>query len=147
MTNQPGFVTASFTSNFALTLLSYGVFGGFGLSLAFSPAIIIVSYYFDKYRAIATGIVLCGSAFGGVFVSYSFLHFLEHYGRANTFRLQAGLVTFSMLFVFVFRMPEMTEIEVQNETDAMAAAANPYMSTVSLGRVIEMKRDGFKSGK
>lgn len=113
---------------------------GFGAGVAFQAAVIMVSYYFEKYRAIATGIVMCGSALGGFAVSITLTHVLDHFGRANTFRFQAGFMACSLLCVLAFRMPPMTEIQVDNDDDAMAAAANPYMSTVSLGKVDDTRR-------
>ena len=39
-------------------------FEGFGLSLCYVAAIIIVAYYFDRRRSFATGISVCGSGVG-----------------------------------------------------------------------------------
>ena len=39
---------------------------GFGLSLCYVAAIIIVAYYFDRKRSFATGISVCGSGVGKV---------------------------------------------------------------------------------
>ena len=35
--------------------------GGFGLGLAYLPSVVCVGYYFEKRRALATGIAVCGS--------------------------------------------------------------------------------------
>ena len=37
---------------------------GFGLSLCYVAAIIVVAYYFDRRRSFATGISVCGSGVG-----------------------------------------------------------------------------------
>jgi hypothetical protein len=37
---------------------------GFGLSLCYVAAIIIVAYYFDRKRSFATGVSVCGSGVG-----------------------------------------------------------------------------------
>ena len=37
-------------------MLTYGVMGGIGFGLIFLPSIISVSYYFERRRALATGI-------------------------------------------------------------------------------------------
>ncbi len=39
-------------------------FAGFGLSLCYVAAIIIVAYYFDRKRSFATGVSVCGSGVG-----------------------------------------------------------------------------------
>ena len=40
------------------------VFEGFGFGLIYLPAIVSVSMYFEKKRAFATGIAVCGSGLG-----------------------------------------------------------------------------------
>lgn len=41
--------------------LIYGVLGGIGFCFIYMPSVIIVGYYFEKWRPLATGIALCGS--------------------------------------------------------------------------------------
>ena len=42
-------------------MLTYGVMGGLGLGLIYLPAIVSVGFYFERRRALATGISVCGS--------------------------------------------------------------------------------------
>lgn len=44
--------------------ICYGVFGGIGFCFIYMPSVIIVGYYFEKWRPLATGISLCGSGVG-----------------------------------------------------------------------------------
>ena len=39
-------------------------FAGFGFGLIYLPSIVSVGYYFEKKRALATGIAVCGSGVG-----------------------------------------------------------------------------------
>lgn len=41
-----------------------GAFSGFGFGLIYLPSIVSVGYYFEKKRALATGIAVCGSGIG-----------------------------------------------------------------------------------
>jgi len=59
-----GFLAAAFSHNIYLLYLFFGVVAGFGLSLCYVSAIIIVAYYFDRRRSFATGISVCGSGVG-----------------------------------------------------------------------------------
>jgi len=48
---------------------------GIGFGLMYLPSIVMVSFYFDKRRALATGIAVCGSGVG-TFVFAPFSNFL-----------------------------------------------------------------------
>ena len=50
--------------NIPVLMITYGVMGGFGLGLIYLPAIVSVGFYFEKRRALATGISVCGSGVG-----------------------------------------------------------------------------------
>ena len=49
------------TNRFWCLLLSYGILTGIGIGLVYSSTVIVISYYFEKKRGIATGISLCGT--------------------------------------------------------------------------------------
>ena len=51
-----GFLLSYFTPSLPLLFLTFGLISGFGFSLTFSASIVAVTYYFDKRRAIATGL-------------------------------------------------------------------------------------------
>jgi len=70
-----GFLLASYSHHIALLYLFFGVITGFGLSLCYVAAIIIVAYYFDRRRSFATGISVCGSGVG-TFVFAPFTQYL-----------------------------------------------------------------------
>ena len=40
--------------------------GGFGLGMIYLPSIVIVGYYFESKRTLATGIAVCGSGVGSI---------------------------------------------------------------------------------
>lgn len=44
-----------------ILFIFYGVIGGFGCGMVSVPAQIGVGFYFDKRRALASGIAVCGS--------------------------------------------------------------------------------------
>merc|ERR1712127_1107965 len=58
------FVASTYSNSVTMLLTTYGVCGGIGFGLIYLPAIVSVGYYFEKRRALATGIAVCGSGFG-----------------------------------------------------------------------------------
>merc|ERR1712127_467788 len=58
------FVASTYSNSVTMLLITYGVCGGIGFGLIYLPAIVSVGYYFEKRRALATGIAVCGSGFG-----------------------------------------------------------------------------------
>ncbi|CAF1071265.1 unnamed protein product [Adineta steineri] len=52
--------------NIYIMWLLFGVIGGIGMGLVYLPSIIMVGYYFEEKRAIATGIVTAGTGIGSI---------------------------------------------------------------------------------
>lgn len=50
-----GCVISCTVNSISLLCVTYGLIAGFGLSLVFIPALLIVAFYFDNRRALATG--------------------------------------------------------------------------------------------
>ena len=54
------FGTSAMSPNIGVMMVTFGVMGGAGLGFIYTPSIIACSYYFERRRALATGIALCG---------------------------------------------------------------------------------------
>jgi MFS transporter, MCT family, solute carrier family 16 (monocarboxylic acid transporters), member 14 len=67
------------------------------------PAIVMVGYYFDKRRALATGIAVCGSGIGTVILSPVGSGLLEVYGWGGTHVILAGIVLNGIVFGAFYR--------------------------------------------
>ena len=50
--------------NIPVLMITYGIMGGIGLGMIYLPAIVSVGFYFERRRALATGISVCGSGVG-----------------------------------------------------------------------------------
>ncbi|CAF1177696.1 unnamed protein product [Adineta steineri] len=55
-----------FSPNIYIMWLLFGFIGGIGMGLIYLPSIIMVGYYFEDKRAIATGIVTAGTGIGSI---------------------------------------------------------------------------------
>ena len=59
-----GFILSSFMDSIEKLCFTFGIIAGFGLSMVYVPAVVVVAYYFEKKRAFATGIAVAGSGIG-----------------------------------------------------------------------------------
>ncbi|XP_060068749.1 monocarboxylate transporter 9-like [Ylistrum balloti] len=98
-----GIFFSTFSPSLDVMILLYGIIGGIGFGLVYTPTIVIVSYYFEKRRALATGIATCGSGIGGfVFAPLSVL-LLEMYGWRGAFWVITGIVLNGVVFAAFYR--------------------------------------------
>lgn len=70
----------------------FNLFTGIGLCMIYLPAVLTVGFYFEKWRALATGLALCGSGFGTFAMGPLTSTLLENLGSWRlTILVHAGL--------------------------------------------------------
>ncbi|XP_041373530.1 monocarboxylate transporter 14-like [Gigantopelta aegis] len=87
-----GFILSTFSPNVDILILTYGVMGGIGFGMMYLPAIVSVGFYFEKKRAIATGIGVCGSGIGMFIFAPLTRYLLDAYDWKSTILILAGIV-------------------------------------------------------
>lgn len=85
-----GFVLSAFSTSMEMLFLTFGILAGFGLSLCYVAAVVIVAYYFDKRRSFATGLSVCGSGIGTFIFAPLTQMLMEEYGWRGTTLILAG---------------------------------------------------------
>ena len=95
------YICSIFTHNFIVLLLSYGVVGGAGSGLLFSPGNIVTNLYFEKLRPIATGIAMCGAGIGVATISPLTSYLNIEYGPKAVYISFALLSLLSLLLGIV----------------------------------------------
>ncbi|CRK96937.1 CLUMA_CG010346, isoform A [Clunio marinus] len=98
---------AFFLSSFASTpielYLSYGVMGGIGFCFIYMPSVIIVGYYFEKWRPLATGVALCGSGIGTFIMAPISQYLIKTLQWQGALRIQAVMVLACGVFGLAYR--------------------------------------------
>lgn len=99
-----GVIIGSFAKNLTTLLLSYGSLLGAGCGMTYTSASLINSYYFDKYRPIAAGVV--GSGFGMSILVFGPVNkvLVTKLGWRNTLRVNALMIA-GVLFISSFFKP------------------------------------------
>ena len=102
--------------SFFLLYILYGVFGGIGFCFIYMPSVIIVGYYFEKWRPLATGIALCGSGVGTFVMGPISKILVEKYEWRGALLIQSGMILLCTLFAMAYRPIEPTIVsDVKDE--------------------------------
>ena len=96
---------SSLPSRFPLLFLTYSFPFGFGSSCLFVSCYVIISQYFDKKRALATGIVASGTGVGVFAVAPICQSLLDAYDWRNTYRITAGYFSVVCILCLTFVPP------------------------------------------
>lgn len=141
-----GYLAASFTNSFALTLLTYGFLTGLGSGLLYLPSVIILGHYFERYRVIATGIMLCGCSLGSISLTSLLTLVVEHWGIMNALRVQAGFTLLVCVFAMVYRSPPMRVVEATEDKPTRRISETTRQRRRSVTADDALSLDSYKSG-
>lgn len=64
--------------------------GGIGAGLIYVPAVITTGFYFERWRALATGIAVCGSGIGAFLLAPISDVLVKRFGWRGALLFQAG---------------------------------------------------------
>lgn len=73
--------------------------------MIYATGLLIVSFHFQKYRALANAIAMSGSSFGAFGLSLILQTMLSTYDRESTLRLQAALCVIAIIGSLTITMP------------------------------------------
>ena len=114
-------------SNVILLLVMYGIIGGAGSGLLYTPGSIACAHYFEKYRAIATGMAMSGNGLGTICVAHLANFVNVRYGVKWYFIALAGISSITMVFGLVTSPlhEQNTEANTENNKE-MPTNSNDY---------------------
>lgn len=98
-----GLMLSTLSPNVLFLFFSIGICTGAGFGLMYLPSIVSVTCYFEKKRAFATGIAVCGSGMGTFALAPLTEHLVEAYGWKGAMLIIAGLVLNCAVFGGLFR--------------------------------------------
>ncbi|XP_069104871.1 monocarboxylate transporter 12-like [Argopecten irradians] len=112
--NLVGFGISSFVNNIYVLYLTYGVIAGTGQAFGYTGAFVVVGFYFEKQRSLATGVVVAGFAAGMVIFPFLTQILVDEYGIQGTFLLLSAIGFQTCLFGMIVA-PGQTEMALYSE--------------------------------
>ncbi|VDM61796.1 unnamed protein product [Angiostrongylus costaricensis] len=97
------FLISVASPNIYTFMFIYGVLGGVGFGMIYLPAIVVVGYYFESKRAIATGIAVAGSGVGTMVMPFLTEFCISRVGWKYTVWIMAVMVLMCALFAILYR--------------------------------------------
>uniref|UniRef100_A0A0K0EWS9 MFS domain-containing protein n=1 Tax=Strongyloides venezuelensis TaxID=75913 RepID=A0A0K0EWS9_STRVS len=108
-----GFIVSTFTTNIFLFLLSFSLIGGIGFGHIYLPSIVMVGYYFESKRAMATGIAVAGSGVGCIIMPPILTVLVREFKWIGTIYAMAGMVLLCIICGMLYK-DLYTENDVKN---------------------------------
>lgn len=97
------FAVSYFATSVEYLYLTYGILGGIGFCMVYMPAVLTVGFYFERWRALATGLALCGSGVGTFAFAPLTDILITQLGWRLTIVVNGGMVLACILFGAMFR--------------------------------------------
>ncbi|XP_021938481.1 uncharacterized protein LOC110839018 isoform X2 [Zootermopsis nevadensis] len=129
-----GFTMSAFVNSIELLYTTFGLIAGLGLGLCYVTAVVSIAYWFDKKRALATGLGACGTGIGTFVYAPMTQFFIEEYGWRGTVLLLAGTFFNMCVCGAVMRDPEWW-IQEQKKSARLAAGNKSTRGTSSCGSI------------
>jgi MFS family permease len=134
-----GLALSMFATSITYLFFSVGVCTGFGFGLIYLPAIVSVSMYFEKKRAFATGIAVCGSGLGTFIMAPVTEGLITSLGWEYAILIVAGLVLTCIAFGCLMRPLESSQASAskkdeQPEEEKPLTLSNGSTSAVEHGK-------------
>lgn len=128
------FLLSTFVLNLNAFLIFMGVMCGIGFNMIYIPCLLIVGFYFEKWRALATAISLCGSSLGVIAFPPMVTSLMKNLHWTWKFRVLSGLTLLTSLCAFTFRPIRSVTVVGENGDDINAGNESVYSFNVERDR-------------
>lgn len=138
-------------SYFAPTLevlfLTYGVLAGIGFSLVYIPCIVVIGFYFEKWRALATGIAMCGTGVGNFVFPPLYQYTIAEYGWRGTMLVQAVFIATCLIFALAYKPLDVTTVQTMMEEDDFEKPKDKLSHSMSAKEMKDVERNALTGRK
>ncbi|XP_018573059.1 monocarboxylate transporter 7 isoform X1 [Anoplophora glabripennis] len=105
------FAVSYYSTSVTFLCISYGVLGGIGFGFIYVPSVITIGFYFERWRALATGIAVCGSGIGTFLFAPLSEALITNLGWRSALLCQGALVLSCIIYGALFRPLKPTKVK------------------------------------
>ncbi|VDO10789.1 unnamed protein product [Rodentolepis nana] len=139
-----GMIIAARTTSIWGLYVGFGVIYGLGLTLVFTPALIVCTIYFERRRATALSLSLAGAGFGAFFIPQLITYLLQIYGYRGAMLLMAGIVLNYVVSGAIFFTPIEEKVEKTEDTTIALEKPASFLARIKSSFIfLELLRDGW----
>lgn len=106
-----GMILSHSATSIEMLCFTFSVIVGTGFSFCYISSVVIVSFYFEKRRSLATGLAVCGTGVGTVTFAPLMDYLISEYGMRGLFLIMAGISLHLVVCGMLFRPLQFTESE------------------------------------
>ncbi|KAH8348132.1 hypothetical protein KR084_004536, partial [Drosophila pseudotakahashii] len=117
-------LVSSCSVNLAMLVCFYSVLGGIFLSMIWTSSQLIVGYYFERYRPMATGFSCSGGGIGVIVFTFLYGWLVPIIGWRNMLRTQAGFILLILLMAIAYVEVAPTQVGLYHHPDLMVETSS-----------------------
>ncbi|XP_037828324.1 monocarboxylate transporter 12 [Lucilia sericata] len=145
------FIVSSYATSVEMLFITYGILGGIGFCMVYIPAVVIIGFYFEKWRALATGLAMCGSGVGTFVFAPLTNYMLSQFSWRQTMMYQGFIIIGCAIFGLAFRPIQPLTLAVVEEEDEKrklnghgnAVAPKPQFATTAFSKPLPEGRFAY----
>lgn len=130
-----------FAPTLEILFLTYGVLAGIGFSLIYIPCIVVIGFYFEKWRALATGIAMCGTGVGNFVFPPLYQYTITEYGWRGTMLVQSVFIATCFIYVLAYKPLDVTTVQTMMEEDDFEKPKETLTHSMSAKEMKDVEED------
>lgn len=109
-----GIALSFFATNIYHLYFTYGFLVGFGFGITYTPSLVIVGFYFDKKRPLATALAFTGGGLGPMFFPVFMSRMVKNFGWAGSLLIVSCCAMQIIVCAALYRpLPREAQLEMQ----------------------------------